>query len=676
MNISDLIQPHHLTRRAKIYLRQSTPQQVTDHQESLRLQYALKQRALDLGWPESSIDIIDADLGRSGATTEGRQGFQELVAQVALGLAGIVIAYDATRLARNCSHWYQLLDLCGRAACLIADRDGVYDPSSVNGRLLLGLKGQISELELHTLRARLTAGILSKAKRGELAVCLPTGLVRNTSGEVVKHPNREVQDRISLIFRTMLEKGAVPRVMRLFRQSQLLIPGRDRYGDIQWRQPTCARLAAILTNPAYAGAFAYGQRRRYEDGLRTHRRKRLPSNEWKVLVKDKYPAYVSWDDFEKIDAMLKDNHSEYKARQSRGIPRDGKALLQGIVYCGECGHKMKLHYKKYARYICSFFAEQANESVCQHIPADQIDPHMIRWFFEALSTADIDLSARILAEADQRRDELFRAQRQQVERLRHEAHLTERQYRHSEPENRLVTAELERRWEMALRELKRAEETLALQEKTTGCWAIPADLLDALKDIGRRLPELWDQEILSWSQKKALFRCLVDKVVLRRQGDQVHARVVWRGGDTSSTAIPITVGRFGQLLKGKEIEATIRRLAKEGHRDKEIATELTAAGYRSPRSPVVLPSTVAAIRWKHGIFQHAGFPKIIPGYLRASQIAKRLKVSAYWIYDRINNGTIQIAKDPKYGAYLFPDKPETLKQFRQLLAGTIKNLRY
>lgn len=224
MSISDMIHPRHLTRRAAIYIRQSTPQQVTGHKESLRLQYALTQRARDLGWPETSIAVIDADLGCSGATTEGRSGFQKLVAEIALGHVGILIAYDATRLARNCSHWYQLLDLCGRADCLIADRDGVYDPSSVNGRLLLGLKGQISELELHTIRARLTAGMINKAKRGELAVCLPTGLVRTTTGEVLKHPHREVQDRITLVFQTMLEKGAAPRVARVFRQRQLLIP--------------------------------------------------------------------------------------------------------------------------------------------------------------------------------------------------------------------------------------------------------------------------------------------------------------------------------------------------------------------------------------------------------------------------------------------------------------------
>lgn len=294
MNTSELVLPSHLSRRAAIYVRQSTPQQVLTNQESLRLQYALTQRAHNLGWPDASVDVIDTDLGRSGATTEGRVGFQELVSQVALGQIGILIAYDATRLARNCSHWYQLLDLCGRASCLIADRDGVYDPASVNGRLLLGLKGQISELELHTIRARLLAGVLSKAKRGDLSVMLPTGLERNANGEVVKTPDREVQDRLTLIFQAMLEQRTAPKVLRVLKGRNLRIPRRDRYGEIQWREPTTPRIVDVLRNPAYAGAFAYGRTRtRYENGIPTKKRDMIAADQWKALVKDRYPAYVT-----------------------------------------------------------------------------------------------------------------------------------------------------------------------------------------------------------------------------------------------------------------------------------------------------------------------------------------------------------------------------------------------
>jgi DNA invertase Pin-like site-specific DNA recombinase len=679
MNTSELILPTHLTRRAIVYIRQSTAQQITHNQESLKLQYALKQRALELGWPESSIDVVDVDLGRSGATTEGRVGFQELVAQVALGQIGILIAYDATRLARNCSHWYQLLDLCGRASCLIADRDGVYDPSSINGRLLLGLKGQISELELHTIKARLTAGVLNKAKRGELGVMLPTGLERTVTGEAVKTPDREVQDRITLIFQMMLQVRTAPKVRRMLQKQQLLIPCRNRYGDMQWREPTSGRILHILKNPAYAGAFAYGRTRlHYENGVMTKRRHRLAADQWKALVKDKYPAYVSWEDFEKIGAMLRDNRSEYLQRQTRGVPRDGKVLLQGIVYCGHCGHKMTIQYKDKSRYTCDHLTSSAGEPTCQLVWSDTVDPRALACFFEALSVAEIDLAGRTLQESARRRDELLKAQRQQVDRLRHAAHLAERQFRHSEPENRLVTAELERRWETALRELQSAEESLALQKQRGFCWAIPADLLEMLKEIGPHLPELWEQGILSWSQKKSLFRSLVEKVVLKRDDDQVTMRIVWHGGEVSEEIVPITVGCFEQLSNAKQIEQTIVTMARQKHTDKQIAEHLTQAGYRSPRSNIVLLTTVTRIRKHNGIYHQEKNcqPHRIPGYLHTHQLAKLLGIKSYWIYDRIINGTIQVAKHPEYKIFLFPDHPRTIKQLQRLLKGEVATLAF
>ena len=675
MNTSELILPSHLTRRAAIYIRQSTAQQVMANQESLRLQYALTQRANELGWPESGIDIVDADLGRSGATTEGRLGFQELVAQVALGQIGILIAYDATRLARNCSHWYQLLDLCGRDSCLIADRDGVYDPSSVNGRLLLGLKGQISELELHTIRARLSAGILSKAQRGELEVCLPTGLERTADGEVIKTPDREVQDRLRLVFQAMLEKRTAPKVVRLLKDQELRIPRRDHFGEIQWRNPTTTQIIRILRNPAYAGAFAYGRTRvRHENGVPTKRRDNLPPDQWKAFVKDKYPAYVSWEDLERVGAMLDDNRSEYQRRLTRGVPRDGKVLLQGIAYCGR---KMTIQYKDKSRYTCSIRSTTAGDPICQFIWSDAIDSHVLECFLEALSVAEIDLSARTLQESDQRRDTLLQAQSQQLQRLQYNAQLAERRYRHSEPENRLVTAELERRWEDSLRELQKAEDDLALKRKQSQCWAIPADLLEMLKEIGPRLPELWNERLLSWSQKKSLLRCLIEKVVLKRDNDQVGLRVVWRGGDVTELTVPVTVGRFEQLRDYREMEETIVAMAQSGKTDKQIAAHLTGTGHRSPRSDVVLRSTVARIRKQQGINHQEKLchPHIIPGYLRPYQLAQRLKIRPHWIYDRIRNGTIQIEKNVDHRAFLFPDTPETLKTLQQFIDGTVSSMR-
>jgi DNA invertase Pin-like site-specific DNA recombinase len=258
---SELVKPTHLARRAVVYIRQSTPHQVVSNQESLRLQYALRERARELGWREADIDVIDSDLGLSAASAAQRTGFKELVGRVGLKEVGLILSIDVTRLARNCSDWYPLLDICGLHGCLIADRDGVYDPGSANGRLLLGLKGTISELELHTIRSRLTAGLVAKAERGELALTLPIGLVRDPSGVVVKDPNLEVQERLALLFATFLKLRTVAKVMREFNDRGLELPRRDRHGDLMWCRATTSAVAAILKNPAYAGAFVYGRTR-------------------------------------------------------------------------------------------------------------------------------------------------------------------------------------------------------------------------------------------------------------------------------------------------------------------------------------------------------------------------------------------------------------------------------
>jgi DNA invertase Pin-like site-specific DNA recombinase len=675
MNTSDLIRARHLSRRAVVYIRQSTPNQVLNNHESQRLQYALKQRAVELGWHENDITIIDMDQGISGTFAENREGFQQLVADVALKKIGIVIAYEAQRLARNCTNWYQLLDLCGRADCLIADRDGVYDPASINGRLLLGLKGQISELELHILKGRLTAGILSKAERGELAVRLPTGLMRLPTGEVVKHPDQVVQHRLKLVFDVLIEKKSIAQVVHVLRQRELRIPRRDEFGDIQWGRATTSRISTIVKNPAYAGAFTYGRTRSIRDE-NTGRIKliHLPIEDWMVCIHDKYPAYISWAEFEKINAMLRDNYNEYVRRRTRGLPRDGKALLQGIVWCGECGHKMTIQYKGKTHYCCNGLRNAHGDRVCQRLPADPIDEQIVTWLFEALSAAEIDIATQVLSEADKHRATEVASLREEVDRLRYQARLAERQYQHADPENRLVTSELERRWEAALRELRESEERLEQEENTTSCCSIPSDLLESLKEFGPRLPEFWNSGVLRWSQKKSLLRCLVDKVVVQRsEADKVHTRVVWRGGATTATEVPVHVGSFTRLSTAKPMEQEIIRMASDGHSDRDIADSLTSRGYRSPMSGAVLVTTVKRIRLNNRIFANPQTPRI-DGYLSVTQLAKALGVSRWWIHHRIRNGTIRAKVDGNTHSYLFPDRPETLQAFRQLLAGDIAHV--
>lgn len=680
MSTSELVTAAHLGRKAIIYIRQSTPQQVLSNQESLRLQYALKQRAINLGWRAEAIDIIDTDLGLTGASAQQRAGFKEVIAQVTLDQVGIILSSEVTRLSRNCSDWYPLLDICAYKNCLIADRDGVYDPASANGRLLLGLKGQLSELELHTIRARMTAGLLNKAERGELALMLPVGLVRDRTGQVLKEPNLEVQERLSLVFSTFLQRRSASKVLEFFNQQQLLLPRRDQFGDLIWKKPTIAAILSILKHPAYAGAFVYGRTRTIREPSGRVTQKHLPLAQWKIRVNDKYPAYISWEVYLKIRAMLEDNHAEYDRNKTRGVPRPGSALLHGIVYCGKCGHKMVVQYKGGTRYLCNYHRQQYRVPVCQNIAGDPIDAAVVHAFFEALSPVELDAYARALASHHETAQKLDQAHRQQLERLGYEAALAQRQFNRVDPDNRLVAAELERRWEAALSALKQAEETYARQQQNIQPLPVlPSELKAAFTDVGQNLPQIWDQAVLSRQAKKALLRSLIDKVVIQRLVPEfVQTRIVWKGGDISTLQVPVSVGALTDLAGAPEMEQIILELSQAGKSDETISEHLTALGHRSPSQPFVLPNTVKIIRLKHGVFQvrSQSHPRHIPGFLTISQISQNLAISKHWIYDRINNGTIQIAKDPKTGLYLFPDEPTTLELFQQLKDGQLDNLRF
>src|SRR5436305_1673461 len=515
---SELVKPHHLGRRAVIYVRQSTPHQVLSNQESLRLQYALRQRARELGWREADIDVIDADLGLSGAAAAHRQGFKDLVARVTLGEVGLILSTEVTRLARNCSDWYPLLDVCGHRQCLIAGRDGVYDAGSANGRLLLGLKGTSSALELHTLRGRLTAGLLAKAARGELALQLPIGLVRDASGVVSKDPDREIQVRIALVFATFLEVRTAMAVMRTLQARGLALPRRDRHGDVRWRPATLPAIVGMLKNPAYAGTFVYGRTRpgpSAAPGAKPAQQPR-PDEGWRFVVRDKYPAYIEVATFGKI-----------------------QALLQG----------------------------------------DRVDP-----------------------------------------------------------DNRLVAAELERRWEAALVELRRAEAALA--RGTAAVASAEPDTLDPrlrakVVSLGQRLPGLWADPGVSRAHKKALLRCLIDKVVLRRSArDRAAVRIVWRGGAVSELEVAMPVNALAALPGHAAMEARVLALARAGTDDVAIARTLTAEGHRSARhGAAVLPSTVRGIRLRHGLKlvpRQTRWPRVA-GWLTVAEVAARLRISAEWL---------------------------------------------
>lgn len=679
--MSELVQLTHLKRKAVVYIRQSTPHQVVSNQESLRLQYALRQRARELGWHEADIDVIDADLGLSAASAAHRGGFKELVGRVGLSEVGLILSVDVTRLARNCSDWYPLLDICGLRGCLIADRDGVYDPGSPNGRLLLGLKGTISELELHTIRSRLTAGLIAKATRGELAVTLPVGLVRDENGVVLKDPNIAVQERLSLVFQLFLKVRTVAAVMRMLNDQSLDLPRRDQHGELCWTRATVSAVSTILKNPAYAGAFVYG-RTRMRDGIRTDRspaKVARPIDDWRIVVKDRYPAYIDWPTYEKIRSIVSDNRAEYMRIKTRGAPRDGELLLHGIAWCARCGHKMYVRYKGGGEYVCNHLRSHAGLPTCQHIRAARVDAAVAAAFLTALAPAEFDALSRARKAQSQVELALRANAEREVERTRYAAALAQRQFNRVDPDNRLVAAELERRWEAALMEVRAAEAALA--EQTTARQGAQSPVGKALDSkvvaLAGRLPRIWNDPAITDAQRKALLRCLVEKVVLDRGAHDITlARIVWRGGAVTDLNVKMKVNSVAKLSRGHEMHDRVLELAQAGMPDDEIAAILTSAGHRSPDSvDMVLPITVQRIRLGAGIkvtiqrnrWHHA------PNMLSANEVAATLGIPVNWLYVQIRKGHLQIDRQPT-GAHLFPNSPHTLDAVQSLRNHTVSSI--
>ncbi len=668
---SELVQAHHLKRKAVIYVRQSTPRQVRDNQESRLIQQAMREHAKALGWPAHIIEVVETDTGRSAKTTHGRMAYKEMLSEVALGQVGIILSSENTRMSRNQTDWYPLLDLCALRHTLIADRDGVYDPSTPNGRLILGMKGMMSELELHTLRGRLLAGARNKAARGELAVVLPAGLVRQEDGRVVKDPNRQVAKMIDLVFKRFLDLRSVAKVTRYLNEHQLLLP-RIHAGELRWRPATSSAVLCIVRNPAYAGVYAYGKTEPIytEDGSIRSFRRRKPMNEWNVFMHGRYEAYVSWETFDEIQQIIRDNYVAHEGNISRGVPRRGRALLQGIAYCGRCSHKLTVAYRSTERYVCAHDKKHDGVSVCQQMPMRPVDDKIVEAFLAAIAPAEIDVYETALLQREARWQEVRAAHGREVKRLRYETDFARRQYDRVDPDNRLVAGELERRWETALQALREAEQRFAEMQREHDKVVpitVGRDLRQAFTRLGETLPPLWSKDILDNAQRKALLRCLIEKVILDRATPaEVRTRIVWRGGAVTELEVPVPVFSFRQLSNVQDLRTEIRALAKKGCSDDEIAAQLSSRGFRGPRGPL-LPEAVRRLRLESGIYRQPPRPRHRPGYLTIRELADRLGVTRQWIHHRIRKGRIEV--DRSKGFYLFPDEPDTIKRMRQLQTG-------
>ena len=585
-------------RRAKlayIYVRQSSVTQVKHHQESTELQYRLVDRAVDLGWPRERVQVIDEDLGKSGAGHADRQGFQRLIAEIGLGNAGLVISLDASRLARNNRDWHQLLELCSVFGVIIADGERLYDPGAYHDRLLLGLSGIMSEAELHQIRIRLHQGELQKAARGELRTPLPAGLVHDRAGHILLNPDEEVQARIRLVFAKFRDLQSARSVMIYLRANALQLPVRPLLGpapqELVWREASASRVRYILQNPAYAGAYVYGRRSVQHARRGTGGRPssvKVPLGQWKVCLLSAHPGYISWEEFMANQRRLSDNANGYKAGH-RGAPRKGAALLQGIAVCGRCGRRMSLRYSgphnDYPVYCCRADKDQIATSLCQEVRALPVDDVVAQTLLEALEPDQIKIA---VAAVDKMADELRHLEQQwslRRERARYEAERARRQYDAVEPENRLVARSLERTWEDRLRAADAVEQDYRDWRQRDPI-VLKAEDFKALEAIARDLPALWRAPTTRPQERKQILRLIIQEVQLDQKQSPGHVviKIIWQTGAISEHRIRRRVQSYDDDYADLDyLRERITKLNAEGLMDKQVAATLNDEGIVSAR---------------------------------------------------------------------------------------------
>ncbi len=578
----------HRQRRALVYVRQSSPSQVENNRESTRRQYALADRARDLGWHSDRITIVDEDLGLSGATAEGRSGFARMTAEVALGQVGLLLGLEVSRLARNNADWYRLLDLCGLTDTLIGDADGIYHPGLFNDRLVLGLKGTMSEAELHILRARLDGGIRNKAARGELYRGQPIGYIRGEAGaEILLDPNEEVQAAIRAVFERFAEFGSARRVWRWFVMEKLHFPHRfHRHAELRWEPPAYHTIHEVLTNPVYAGAYAYGKSRRErhvdENGIVRTRIRRLPRSEWQVLIHDHHPAYIDWSTHEAILERLSRNTRPLSHGAGKGAVREGTALLQGLGICGECGRRLATHYTGRTSspgYHCrGKELVEARRSLCLHVGAVQIDQAVAKAVLEAIRPAGIKAALQAVERIEADYDQALKQWGLTVERARYEAEKAERRYRAVEPEHRLVARGLEREWEQCLNALEEAQNEMERRHRDRPRQLDAAER-DSLLALGEDLQRAWDAPTTTARDRKELLRTVLDEViVLAPRGEyHIHLTLRWRTGLLTEIELERPRKRRAAVRTDDDIIDLVRRLA-QFHSDAVIAAILNRQG--------------------------------------------------------------------------------------------------
>ncbi len=626
------ITPTHLKRDAYLYVRQSTVRQVFENQESTKRQYALRQRAVALGWPIERVIVIDSDLGQSGASSVDREGFQRLVAEVGMGRAGIVLGLEVSRLARNSTDWHRLLEICALSSTLILDEDGIYDPCCFNDRLLLGLKGTMSEAELHVLRARLRGGILNKARRGELQGRLPIGLAYDARGHVVLDPDAQVQASLRLFFATYRRTGTASATIKALRDEKVQMPTRvrtgPRTGELLWDLPTHWRALHLLHNPRYAGAFVYGRHRtrKLTDGK--VKIDVLPRDEWHTLLLDAHQGYITWDEFEGNQRRLREHAQAHGKDRRHSPPREGPSLLQGVVLCGACGNRMTVRYHQRAEglrptYACQRERIDRGAPVCEVIPGAAIDEAIGDLLVAMMTPVALEVALTVQRELVARSGEADKMRKQQVERARYDADLARRRYMQVDPDNRLVADSLEAEWNERLRALSAAQEDYE-RKSVTDTMVVDEQQRTRVLALAADFPKLWRDPKTSMRDRKRMVRLLIDDVTIARDGAlRVHVR--FRGGTTRSLALPLPKRAWELRQTPPDVVRDIDAML-EHHTHSEIVKLLNERGRKSGDGTPFTNTILKHLLHSYGLKSREQRLRDA-GMLTTTEIASALRVS-------------------------------------------------
>ena len=670
------IRDRHLDRLAIVYVRQSSPQQVLENRESRERQYALAQLAQRLGWPAERVVIIDEDQARSGKWADNRSGYQRLMSEVTLSHVGIVLGLEHSRVSRSNAEWHRLIDVCGIFHTLLCDQDGVYDALDSNDRLLLGMKSAMCEYELITMRNRLLRGSRNKAERGELFLAVPLGYLKTPAGEVIQEPDEQAREMIQLVFDKFDELGSAYAVFRYLVVNDLRLGFRrqrgGRIGELEWRPPSPNRILSILRHPIYAGAYAYGMHRAGTKDPATGRSEGgkwfVPPEELPVLIRDRLPAYITWDRYLANLQRLEQNRSLHDAR---GVTRRGEALLPGLVVCGKCGRHMTTRYKtdKKPSYYCGEYGRLALDEPCGYIAAAAADDLVAREVLRALEPAALDLSLRAIEGAERERKRLHDQWRQMRERARQDVEKAERQYHAVEPANRLVARTLEARWEEALKKRRQVEE-----DYHRFAARLPATLSQAdrqrIRSLTCSLAAVWHAPGTTAADRKQIVRCVVERVVVvaDKATELNEVTIVWHGGVTTRHQVARPVGRYEQLKDFRRLTERIKQLHQEGLHLAQIAARLNAEGFVPPRRRGVFTAgTIGALVRELGLVGELFRDDLVgKDEWWIPDLAGKLGVIAQKVHYWVKQGWVHSRRTPS-GKHLivWADKDE-VRRLRQL----------